>query len=524
MFLDEIKPKKAIASHGYIGTNGKMGYTIIPSIRGINYTHSISAHASSIMEYEINEKYKSFHSYIGLNDSSSDDAKCLFQVISDSKILYESSIIKKQDKIVPVDLDITGCKSLELRCINKGNNLCHSIWIDPVLSENAPAYFTGAFNNSIADLRLERRKTKYAIILFATENVSKYLYVYLKTFIANSNLEDYTFYITCPDNSYVIKKIAKHFNAIFVPIEATQNYNLTSPVDIKDVSYSLPRFIDSEYFIISDIDMLIMGDLNECFVEGIGICKDFNTERFTFGQLIESEWSAYNGNSKALDLLDLGEAFHSKTIINCGFITGKKQDFNKIDCELRKMLPQSQFYLFESNGSFCREQALINLSIIRTNNYTILDDTYNYQLLHSECQEKKVIHLNGTPTKEKYKDLINKYLDEDYLELKQSIFQEITEGYSSILNWSNIYIPNAIFVEKNNYIDAKKLLRNKYDMIIVDLNRSPANIKIVIEMCKQIDFIFGIVDQEKLNMLKSLDIETEIIGNDKDVTIVKIKL
>ena len=61
-------------------------------------------------------------------------------------------------------------------------------------------------------------------------------------------------------------------------------------------------------------------------------------------------------------------------------------------------------------------------------------------------------------------------------------------------------------------------------MVIVDLNRSPANTKIVIEMCKHTDFIFGIVDQEKMNMLKSLDIETEIIGNDKDITIVKIKL
>ena len=68
------------------------------------------------------------------------------------------------------------------------------------------------------------------------------------------------------------------------------------------------------------------------------------------------------------------------------------------------------------------------------------------------------------------------------------------------------------------------MLRNKYDMVIVDLNRSPANIKIVIEMCKQVDFIFGIVNQEKLNILKSFDIETEIIGNDKDITIVKIKL
>jgi predicted nucleotidyltransferase len=215
--------------------------------------------------------------------------------------------------------------------------------------------------------------------------------VYLKTFQKNANLEDYRVYITCPDNSYIIKKIAKYFNAFYVPIEPTNNYHLTSTVDVKDVTYSLPRFINANYFLISDIDILVMGDLKEAFQEEIGICRDFNTEKCTLGQLLESEWSAYNGNSKALELLEItSEEYISKDIINCGFITGTKQSLTKLDHELRKMLPKSQFYLFENNGSFCREQAVINVALIRANNFKILNDTYNYQLLHADYKENKI--------------------------------------------------------------------------------------------------------------------------------------
>ena len=525
MFLDELIPEKSLVSHGHLGMHGDMGYTIIPSVNGINFNRSLSAHASSILEYKLDQKYKSFHCYIGLNDSSSDNSKTIFQVICDGKIVYESSVVKKLDKITPVDLDITSCNILQLRCINKGESLCHSIWIDPVVDTQELKYFVGAFNNSKVKLDFEKTKSKYAVILFATENVSKYLYVYLKSFQKNANLDDCRVYITCPDNSYIIKKIAKHFNAFYVPIEPTNNYTLTSAVDVKDVTYSLQRFIDAEYFLISDIDILVMGDLKEAFKKEIGICRDFNTEKCTLGQLLESDWSAYNGNSKALELLEITNEEHvSKNIINCGFITGTKHSLTKLDHELRKMLPKSQFYLFENNGSFCREQAVMNVALNRANNFEILDDTYNYQLLHADYKENKIMHLNGTPTKEKYKDLINNNLDQKYQELKENIFQELTKGKSLVLNWTNLYIPGSYFIERDNFIEAKKIMKNSFELIFIDLARSVSNIKIILEMCKGKSNLFAILNKESLEAIQTLSLNYEIIGNDKELTIVKLKL
>ena len=315
MFLDELTPERALVSHGYLGTKGDMGYPIIPSINGINFNRCLSAHASSVIKYKISKKYKSFHTYIGLNDSSSFDARVVYQILCDSKIVYESSEIKLNDKIIPISISLEGCEYLELRCINKGSNLAHSVWIDPQVSEEELKTFTGPFNNTIAHLDFERRKSKVAIVLFATENVSHYLYTFIKSFKKNSHIEDYEIYITCPDNSSTVKNIARHFNCVLVKLEPTLNYQIKSPMDMKDATYFVGRHIDCNFLIISDIDIIINGDLRPSLVENkIGICRDYNTEQFSFGQLIEAEWSAYNGNEKCKNLLKIdNEDTHTHT-------------------------------------------------------------------------------------------------------------------------------------------------------------------------------------------------------------------
>jgi hypothetical protein len=113
MFLDELTPERALVSHGYLGTKGDMGYPIIPSVNGVSYNRCLSAHASSILKYKLDKKYNSFHTYIGLNDSSAFDAKVVFQVICDSEIVFESSEIKPYDTIIPIEVSIQNCEYLE---------------------------------------------------------------------------------------------------------------------------------------------------------------------------------------------------------------------------------------------------------------------------------------------------------------------------------------------------------------------------------------------------------------------------
>jgi hypothetical protein len=528
MFLDELTPERALVSHGYLGTKGDMGYPIIPSINGINFNRCLSAHASSILKYKLSRKYKSFHSYIGLNDSSSFDARVIFQVLCDSKIVYESSEIKPYDKIIPVETSLANCEYLELRCINKGSNFAHSVWINPQINEEKLKVFTGPFNNSKAHLDFELRKSNIAVILFATENVSQYLYTFIKSFKANSKLEDYEIYITCPDNSSTVKNISKHFDCVFVKLEPTVNYHIKSPVDLKDVTYFLARHVDCNFVIISDIDIIINDDLNHSLIENkIGICRDYNTEKFTFGQLIEAEWSAYNGNEKSKELLKLSQdEFENKTIINCGYLTADKKTLSILDSELRKMLPFSQFYLFENNGSFCREQALINLGLIRSRNFEILDDTFNHQLLHADPNDSAVIHLNGKESKQKYKYLIDEWLDNEFDQLKKSIIDKEVENKNKVLNWTDVHINHSIKIDFNDFVSAKKLIDEVFDLVFIDIRRDVANLKIVMHLiAKHLEKgkVIGLCSNQECKTLEAIKCNYEVIGEHGHLLLVHIK-
>ena len=374
MYLDQLTPKETMLSYGELGVKGSMGYQIIPSINGQNYNHCISSHASSIIKYELNGKYNSFHSYIALNDSSSNQACVEFQVFCDGELKYISSKVKKYDKIRPINIDISGTKILELRCFNFGDPISHSIWIDPNISTENLSHHIGPFNNTSIDLSFERRKSKYASVVFASGNMGKYLYAFLKSFQKNSNLKDCINYIVITEESNVVKKIAKIFNAVVIKSNKTNNYPIKSLFDFKDATYTVLKHINADFFIVSDIDIIVRKDLNDAFVENkIGICRDVigtyeetEEKKHSLGDLVSSEWSAYQGDEGCLNLLRFNEEEkNNKDILNCGFLTGNKESFMILEDELRKMLPESQFYLANVKHSIPREQALINLALIR---------------------------------------------------------------------------------------------------------------------------------------------------------------
>jgi len=521
MHLDQLTPKEKLISYGDLGVNGSMGYQIIPSVNGQNYNHIVSAHASSIIKYELNGKYNSFHSYIGLNDSSSDNASVEFQVICDGELKYISSKVRKFDKIRPVNIDISGVNLFEIRCFNYGDNVAHSLWIDAVLNEEKIIYHTGPFNNTYINLDFENKKSKYASIVFASERMAKYLYAFLKTFQKNANLNDCINYIVIPEESFVIRKIAKHFNAIVINSNKTNNYTIKSPVDLKDSTYSIAKHIDSEYFIISDIDILINKDLNDAFINGkIGICRDSNTEECTFGELVSSEWSAYRGTEESLNLLKLNqEEINHKDILNCGFITSSKKELMILEDELRKLLPESQFYLCFNNGSWPREQALINLALLRTKNYHILDYTYNQQLLWLPMVDNACLHLNSPETKQVYKYLIDEQCDDSFENLNKNLF----EDYLSINNFKNILcIGDLDFDNKilnSDWMTLKQQAKkeNSFDCVVYDHFDDLPNTKIKLHLINKIlqeGKVVVLTSKENIEVFNLLDIEHELLGTD----------
>jgi hypothetical protein len=521
MYLDQIKPKDSSLSYGNLGMKGDMGYQIIPSVNGQNYNHCISTHASSIIKYELNKKYNSFHSYIALNDSSSENSSVEFQVICDGQLKYISSQVKKFEKLRPVNVDISGTDILEIRCFNFGDSVSHSLWIDPVLNEESIKHHIGPFNNTYIDLDFEKRKSKYASIVFASEDMAKYLYAFLKTFQKNSNLKDCVNYVVITEESFIVRKIAKHFNAVVIKSNKTNNYKVESPVDLKDSTYTISKYIDAEYFVISDIDILVNKDLTEAFItDKIGICRDSNTEENTFGQLISSDWSAYKGDEKNLDLLGVNESenYH-KDILNCGFITGSKKELMVLEDELRKLLPNSQFFLCFNKGAIPREQALINLALIRSNNYQILDYSFNQQLLYLPLKENACLHLNAPETKNIYGYLVAEQCDDVFDTLKKNLLEDYIENskIKSILCIGDMNFENKIL--NNDWTGLRNLSKdvNSFDCVVYDHFDDLSNTKIKLHLINKIlneGKIVVLTAKENIEIFNLLDIKYELLGTD----------
>ena len=521
MYLDQITPKESLISYGHLGIKGDMGYQIIPSVNSQNYNHCISSHASSIIKYELNGKYNSFHSYIALNDSSSENASVEYQVICDGELKYISSKVKKFDKLRAVNVDLCGTNILELRCFNFGDSVSHSLWIDPVCNEENINYCLGPFNNTYIDLDFEKKKSKYASIVFASENMANYLYAFLKTFQKNSNLKDCVNYIVIPEESFIIRKIAKHFNAVVLKSNKTNNYMVKSPVDLKDSTYTIAKHLDAEYFIISDIDILVNKDLTEAFIENkIGICRDSNTDQNTFGELVSSSLSAYRGDEKTLDLLKINEFENNhKDILNCGFITGSKKELMILEDELKKLLPNSQFYLCFNNGAGVREQALINLALIRTNNYQILDYSFNQQLLYLPVIENACLHLNAPETKKIYSYLIDKECDDAFETMNKNLLEDYFEinKFQNILCIGDLKFENKIL--NNDWTSLKDLSRNinNFDCVVYDHFDDLSNTKIKLYLINKIlneGKVVVLTAKENLDIFNLLDIDYELLGTD----------
>ena len=521
MYLDQIKPKESLISYGHLGVKGNMGYQIIPSVNGQNYNHCISSHASSIIKYELNEKYNSFHSYIALNDSSSENVSVEYQVICDGELKYISSKVKKFDKLRSVNVDISGTNILELRCFNFGDSVSHSLWIDPICNEEKINHHLGPFNNSYIDLDFEKIKSKYASIVFASENMANYLYAFLKTFQKNSNLNDCINYIVITEESFIIRKIAKHFDAVVIKSNKTNNYIVKSPVDLKDSTYSIAKHIDAEYFVISDIDILVNKDLTEAFIENkIGICRDLEENTATLGELVSSDWSAYKGDEECLRLLKFTEEeTNHKDILNCGVLTGNKKAFMILEDELKKMLPESQFYLCFNNGAGPREQALINLALIRAKNYHILDLSYNQQLLWLPVIENACLHLNAPETKKIYKHLVEKECDDAFETLNKNLFEDFIEinEFENILCIGDLKFKNKIL--NDDWTGLKDLSKaiNKFDCVVYDHFDDLSNTKIKLYLINKIlneGKVVVLTAKENLDIFNLLDIDYELLGTD----------
>ena len=499
MYLQDCEIIEQEIEYGNLGLYGDMGYEIIPSINNICYQNVISAHPKSSITFKIDNK-KYFTCKLALNDSSNDNATASFEIYADEKLVHYSKNVKKKE-IVDVFCNIQNCSTLTLKSYYENNSICHALYIDPILHEDSPSFVLDSMY--LTKIKNTQYTTDIAIVSFIDENYIPYA-ENLCSQIKQNTKNQIQFVFFCPVNTQTLLDFCEKTSAILIPIEDKFHQDISSKgnhtIYSKAVSFSVAKFIDAEKYIILDQDMILCDDFDLLLDEvkkandgQILICKDAHTEGITFGEIICSSWSAYEGSSKCQYILNLSpQEFQSELIINSGLIAGNKKALLALDDSMRRILPNSLFYLEENKSNAMREQSLVNLALIRYGNYKEIHKKFNLQAIWEEFELEIIdgivnckslnfnpvfLHFNGKEAKKILNSSITAIRNKNSFKFyKHTIAKDLCKNIEEKIHILDLQNDDVILKSFQTHLDHcesyklynSKLIKNDIEEIIKD--------------------------------------------------------
>jgi len=105
------------------------------SVQYLFYDKGIGTHANSKHVFDVNKKFKTFTSDIGIDTEGGAKASATFEVYGDSTLLYRGEPIKRFDLPRHINVDISGVQYLTLITTDAGdgNYDDHTDWLNPIL-------------------------------------------------------------------------------------------------------------------------------------------------------------------------------------------------------------------------------------------------------------------------------------------------------------------------------------------------------------------------------------------------------
>lgn len=138
VYLSDYKTERATSGWGYFKPDSSVAalshsnFNYL-SIQNKKFSKGLGVHAASDLVYNINNQYKTFSSYIGIDDEVS-AGRVIFQVWGDGKKLYTSPEIVHNTPAQKINVDITGVNVLTLKVLDvNGHSYDHADWGEAML-------------------------------------------------------------------------------------------------------------------------------------------------------------------------------------------------------------------------------------------------------------------------------------------------------------------------------------------------------------------------------------------------------
>lgn len=135
--LIRIKPTQAFQSWGNMLANRSVNENVL-TVAGVKYQEGFGTHAYSQISFQLDGKFKSFHTKVGLDDEEQGGDGVQFRVMGDGKLLWQSKPLKAS-QIETAQIDIQGVNALELVADSlTDKNFDHADWLEPFLIGVSP--------------------------------------------------------------------------------------------------------------------------------------------------------------------------------------------------------------------------------------------------------------------------------------------------------------------------------------------------------------------------------------------------
>ena len=99
---------------------------------GRRYLKGLGMHSSARLTYLLDEPYGRFDAELGIDDSTDGGGSVRYRVYVDRQTKFTSEILRGGMKPVPVSVDLTGAKRLDLVVdfADRADELDHADWLD----------------------------------------------------------------------------------------------------------------------------------------------------------------------------------------------------------------------------------------------------------------------------------------------------------------------------------------------------------------------------------------------------------
>jgi hypothetical protein len=430
MLLYNMTPSHFECGYGGLGVNGELGHgDMYVSVKTRHHMSSISFQPPGKITYNLNGEYGYFTTMIGFNDTSFPGLKADFLVYADDVLVAAACGVSVEEQPRELSANLNNAKKLELIVETSTPHGCHPVWITPSLHEDGVDKISGVLGKAWGIVPGSLPSCEKCVFTTLTPSFVPMLDDMLGSLYINGECKDASVFIFVLNADEKCRRLASKYNATLIPITVGD----TNTLVLKSLVYSIANFVNADYYLMLDADMLILKSIKSIFdtiktsnEPNILVCREYTIpHNSTLRHLITHDIYPYHGAPYEDVFLQIGSEGESNFIVNGGLIAGSRKAWLSLDSAMRTYLPNSTIWDNQKIGVTWREQAIFNLALAKTQHYSELSPYLNVQLLHAtpdiieendgmlvafeNRQPVSILHFNGAPGKEKYKHFSGKF-------------------------------------------------------------------------------------------------------------------